>query len=34
VRAGEIDGWAAENETTRVSDAIRRVVEIGLKVKK
>src|ERR1039458_4220891 len=27
-----IDGWAAQNETTR-SDAIRRLVEIGLTVK-
>jgi hypothetical protein len=29
----EIDGWAEENETTR-SDAIRQLVELGLKVKK
>jgi hypothetical protein len=29
---GEIDQWAARNETTR-SDAIRRLVELGLKVK-
>jgi hypothetical protein len=28
----EIDQWAAHNETTR-SDAIRRLVEIGLKAK-
>jgi hypothetical protein len=28
-----IDGWAAQNETTR-SDAIRRLVELGLKVRK
>jgi hypothetical protein len=28
-----IDGWAAQNETTR-SDAIRRLVEIGLTIKK
>ena len=27
-----IDGWAAQNETTR-SDAIRRLVELGLKAK-
>jgi hypothetical protein len=29
----EIDKWAEKNETTR-SDAIRRLVEIGLKAKK
>jgi hypothetical protein len=29
----EIDGWAEENETTR-SDAIRQLVELGLKAKK
>jgi Ribbon-helix-helix protein, copG family len=29
---GAIDKWAAHNETTR-SDAIRRLVELGLKVK-
>jgi metal-responsive CopG/Arc/MetJ family transcriptional regulator len=29
----EIAKWAEENETTR-SDAIRRLVELGLKVKK
>jgi metal-responsive CopG/Arc/MetJ family transcriptional regulator len=28
----EIDQWAQKNETTR-SDAIRRLVEIGLKAK-
>ena len=28
-----IDAWAVQNETTR-SDAIRRLVEIGLKAKK
>jgi metal-responsive CopG/Arc/MetJ family transcriptional regulator len=28
-----VDDWAAKNETTR-SDAIRRLVEIGLKAKK
>lgn len=28
----EVDGWAAENETTR-SHAIRRLVELGLTVK-
>jgi hypothetical protein len=30
---GAVDAWATHNETTR-SDAIRRLVEIGLKVKK
>jgi len=29
---GEIDRWAQKNETTR-SDAIRRLVELGLKAK-
>jgi hypothetical protein len=28
-----VDAWATHNETTR-SDAIRRLVELGLKVKK
>lgn len=28
----EVDAWAAKNETTR-SDAIRRLVELGLKAK-
>ena len=28
-----IDAWAVQNETTR-SDAIRRLVELGLKAKK
>jgi hypothetical protein len=28
-----VDDWALKNETTR-SDAIRRLVELGLKVKK
>jgi hypothetical protein len=30
---GAVDEWASGNETTR-SDAIRRLVELGLKVKK
>jgi hypothetical protein len=30
---GEVDGWAAANEATR-SEAIRRLVELGLKAKR